>query len=127
MNPTVKKRIDLQVALKQIGKHKGTTASFLTREENSQDLLGKFHKDTTIWIRARRRVLQCIAQQFPCDLQLKILGILKKVKCSFMQEVLPREERLHRKCRTHTMLLTRFTKATHRHTPRNMERIDVLH
>jgi len=54
MNPTVKKKIDLQVALQQIGKHKGSTANFLGREDNLRDLLGKFHKDKTVWTRARR-------------------------------------------------------------------------
>ena len=45
MNPTVKKRIDLQVSLQQLKTQKGSTANFLTREDNSRDLLGKFHKD----------------------------------------------------------------------------------
>jgi len=39
MNPTVKKRIDLQVS--QL--HMGSTANFLTREDNSRDFLGKFY------------------------------------------------------------------------------------
>ena len=55
MNPTVKKRIDLQVSLQQLKTQKGGTANFLTREDNSRDLLGKFHKDRSVWIRARRR------------------------------------------------------------------------
>jgi len=32
--------------------------SFLTRKDNSRDLLGKFHKDKSVWIRASWRVLQ---------------------------------------------------------------------
>ena len=43
MNPTVKKRIDLQVSLQQLKTQKGATANFLTREDNSRDLLGNFH------------------------------------------------------------------------------------
>jgi len=58
MNPTVKKRIDLQVSQQQLKIHTGSTANFLIREDNSRDLLGKFHKDRSVWIRARRRVLQ---------------------------------------------------------------------
>ena len=57
MNPTVKKRIDLQVSQQQLKIHTGSTANFLTREDSSRDLLGKFHKDRSVWIRARRRVL----------------------------------------------------------------------
>jgi len=58
MNPTVKKRIDLQV-------HTGSTANFLTREDSSRDLLGKFHKDRSVWVRARRRVLPASLIDFP--------------------------------------------------------------
>ena len=64
MNSTVKKRINLQVSQQQLK----TTANFLTREDSSRDLLGKFHKDRSVWIRARRRVLQCFSYQFPCAL-----------------------------------------------------------
>jgi len=71
MDPTVKKRIDLQVSRQQFRTHTGSTANFLTREDNSRDLLGKFHKDRSVWIRARRRVLQCLSCQFSCTLQLK--------------------------------------------------------
>jgi len=80
MHPTVKRRIDVQVALRQCKKHTGSTVSFLTREDNSRNLHGKFRKEKSVWIRARRRVLQYIAYQFPCDLQLKIWGNLKDVK-----------------------------------------------
>jgi len=80
MNPTVKKRIDFQVSQQQLKIHTGSTANFLTREDSSRDLLGKFHKDSSVWIRARRRVLQCLSHQFPCALQLKQLGILNEAK-----------------------------------------------
>jgi len=53
MNPTVKKRIDLHVSQQQLKIHTGSTANFLTREDSSRDLLGKFHKDRSVWIRAR--------------------------------------------------------------------------
>jgi len=86
MNPTVKKRIDLQASLQQLKIHKGSTANFSTREDNSRDLLGKFHKDRSVWIRDRRRVLQCLSYQFPCALQLKQWGILKDVKCSLCEK-----------------------------------------
>ena len=62
MNPMVKKRIDFQVAQQQLQIHVGSTANFLTREDSSRDLLGKFHKDSSVWIRARRRVLQLIRE-----------------------------------------------------------------
>ena len=81
MNPTVKKRINLQVSQQQLKMHTGSTANFLMREDSSRDLLGKFHKDKSVWIRARRRVLQCLSYQFPCALQLKQWGILHEVKC----------------------------------------------
>jgi len=71
MNPTVKKRIDLQVSQQHFKIHTGSTANFLTREDSSRDLLGKFHKDRSVRIRARQRVLQCLSYQFPCVLQLK--------------------------------------------------------
>jgi len=80
MNSTVKKRIDLQVSQQQLKPHMGSTANFLTREDNSRDLLGKFHKDRSVWIRARWRVLQCLSYQFPCALQLNQWGILNEVK-----------------------------------------------
>jgi len=86
MNPTVKKRIDLQVSRQQLKSHTGSTANFLTREDNSRDLLGKFHKDRSVWIRARRRVIQCLSYQFPCSLQLKQSGILNDVKCRFCEK-----------------------------------------
>ena len=81
MNPTVKKRSNLKVSQQQLKIHTGSTANFLTREDSSRDLLGKFHKDRSVWIRARRRVLQCLSYQFPCALQLKQWGILNEVKC----------------------------------------------
>jgi len=65
MNTTVKKRIDFQVARQKLKTQTGSTANFLIREDNSRDLLGKFHKDRSVWIRARRRVLQCLSYQFP--------------------------------------------------------------
>ena len=110
MNPTVKKKIDLQVALQQIGKHKGSTANFLGREDNLRDLLGKFHKDKTVWIRARRRVLQCIAQQFSCAPELKMWGILKEVKCRLCKKYF-KEKKIDPpdsiESVTHTILLPR--------------------
>jgi len=45
MNPTIKKKIDLQVSQQQLKIHTGSTANFLTREDSSRDLLGKFHND----------------------------------------------------------------------------------
>jgi len=48
MNPTVKKRIDFQVTRQQLKTITGSTANFLTREHNSRDLLGKFHKDRSV-------------------------------------------------------------------------------
>jgi len=48
MNPTIKKRIDLQVARKQLKTQIGSTANFLTREDNSRDLLGEFKKDKSV-------------------------------------------------------------------------------
>jgi len=65
MNPTVKKRINLQVPQQQLKIHTGSTANFLTREDSSRDLLGKFHKDRSVWIQARRRVLQCLSYHSP--------------------------------------------------------------
>lgn len=93
MNPTVKRRIDLQVALRQLKKRKGSTVSFLTREDNSRDLLGNFHKDKSVWIRAKRRVLQCIASgyQFPCALQLKCGAFLKKSNADFVKSTMKRK------------------------------------
>jgi len=86
MNPTVKKRIDFQVSRQQLKIHTGSTANFLTREDNSRDLLGKFHKDVSVWIRARRRVLQCLSYQFPYALQLKQWGIPNEVKCRLCEK-----------------------------------------
>jgi len=45
MNPTVKKRINLQVSQQQLKIH---AANFLIREDSSRDLLGKFHKDSIL-------------------------------------------------------------------------------
>jgi len=86
MNPTVKKRIDLQVSQQQLKIHTGSTANFLTREDSSRDLLGKFHKDRSVWIWARRRVLQCLSYQFSCALQLKQWGILNDIKCRLCEK-----------------------------------------
>jgi len=86
MNPTVKKRVNLQVSQQQLMIHTGSTANVLTREDNSRDLLGKFHKDRSVWIRARRRVLQCLSYQFPFALQLKQWGIVNDVKCSLCEK-----------------------------------------
>jgi len=86
MNTTVKKRIDFQVSRQQLKIHTGSTANFLIREHNSRDLLGKFHKDRSVWIQARRRVLQCLSYQFPSALQLKQWGILNKVKCRLCEK-----------------------------------------
>jgi len=86
MNPTVKKRIDFHVAQQQLKIHVGSTAHFLTRKDSSRDLLGKFHKDSSVWIRARRRVLQCLYYQFPCALQLKQWGILNEAKCRLCEK-----------------------------------------
>ena len=65
MNPTVKTRINLQVSQQQLKIHTGSTANFLTRQDSSRDLLGKFHKDNSVWIRARRRVLNASLANFP--------------------------------------------------------------
>jgi len=86
MNQTVNKGIDLQVARKQLKTQTGSTANFLIRDDNSRDLLGKFHKDKGVCIRARRRILQCISYQFPCALQLKMWGILIEVKCRLCEK-----------------------------------------
>ena len=86
MNLTVKTRIDLQVTRKQYKIETGSMANFLTREENSRDLLGKFQTDKSVWIRARRMVLQCISYQFPCALQLKMWGRLNNIKCRLCEK-----------------------------------------
>jgi len=88
MNPTVKKRIDLQVSQQQLKIHTGSTAYFLTREDNSRDLLGKFHKDRSVWIRARQRVLQCLSYQLPCALQLKQWGILTMLNVVSVKDII---------------------------------------
>jgi len=87
-NSTVKRRIDLQAASGQFRKHKVSTVRYLIREicDNSRDLLGKFQKDKGVWIRARRKFLQCIAYQFSCALKLKMWGILKEVKCRICEK-----------------------------------------
>ena len=94
MNTTIKKRIDLQVARQQLKTQTGSTANFLIREDNSRDLLGKFHKDRSVSIRARRRVLQCFSHQFPCALQLQKWGILKKVKCRLCEKYYYKENKI---------------------------------
>jgi len=86
MNPTVKKKIVLQVSQQQLKIYMGSTANFLIREDSSRDLLGKFHKDRSVWIRARQRVLQCLSYQFPCALQFKPWGILNDVKCRLCEK-----------------------------------------
>ena len=86
MNPTVEKRIDFQVARQELKTQTGSTANFLIREDNSRDLLGKLHNDRSVWIRARRRVLQCLSYQFPCALQLQTWSILKDVKCRLCEK-----------------------------------------
>jgi len=87
MNPTVEKRIDFRVR-QQLKIHVGSlaTANFLTREDSSRDLLGKFHKDSSVWIRDRRRVLQCLSYQFPRALQLKQWGVLNEAKCRLCEK-----------------------------------------
>jgi len=89
MNPTVRRRINLQVSRQQLKIHTGSTANFLMREDNSRDLFGIFHwhKDRRVWIRARRRILRCLSYQFPCALQLKKWDILNDhVKCRLSEK-----------------------------------------
>ena len=107
-------------------------ANFLTREDDSRDLLGKFHKDRSVWIRARQRVLQCPSYQFPCTLQLKQWGILKDVKCRLCEknykETKIREppDSLTVKRGTHRMLLPSPTTPTNSHSSWHTEGADVL-
>jgi len=86
MNPTVRKKIELQISQQQLKIHTGSIANFLTREDISRDLLGKFHKNRSVWIRARQRMLQCLSYQIPCALQLKQWGILNDVKRSLCEK-----------------------------------------
>ena len=86
MNSTVKKRIVFQVSQQQLKIHSGSTANFLTSEDSSRDLLGKFHKDSSVWIQARRRVLQCLSYQFSCALQLKQWGMMNEAKCRLCEK-----------------------------------------
>jgi len=86
MNPTVKKTIDFQVSQQQLKIHSGSTANFLTREDSSRDLPGKFLKNNSEWIRARRRVPQCLSFQFSCALQLKQWGVLNEVECRLCEK-----------------------------------------
>ena len=46
-----------------------------------------FHQDKSVWIRARRRVLHDIFNQFSCALHLKMWGIFKKVKCRLCENL----------------------------------------
>jgi len=128
VNPTVKKRIDLQVARKQLKTQTGSTANFLTREDNSRDLLGKFHKDTSVWIRARRRILQCISYQFPCALQLKMWGILNEVKCRLCEKYY-KQKQIDPSNSVESVghIQPSLTTPTDCHTSRYMEGTDVLH
>jgi len=130
MNSTVKKRINLQVSQQQLKIHTGSTANFLTWEDSSRDLLGKFHKDRSVWIRARRRVLQCLSYQFPCALQLKQWGILNEVKCRLCEKYykarnIPEPPDTVER-RTYSMLLSSPTAPANSHPPWHMEGTDVL-
>jgi len=86
MNPKVKKKIESQVARKQPKTQTGSTAYFLTREDNSRDLQGKFYKDESVCIFARRRVLQCISYQFPCALHIKMRDIFNEVQSTVREK-----------------------------------------
>jgi len=136
MNPTVKKRIDLQVSQQQLKIHMGSTANFLTREDSSRDLLGKFQMDRSVWIRARRRVLQCLSYQLPCALQLKYWGILNDVKCRLCEKYY-KEKKIqdppdtvesvgHIQCYCLVLQLPRIVVVVVLDTPWHMEGTDVL-
>jgi len=72
MNPTVKKRIDMQVAMRKTTAHSKETANLLKREDNSKDLLGKFDKDKSVCTRARQRVRQCLFFISPVPYNLNV-------------------------------------------------------
>ena len=72
MDQTVKKRNDMQVAMRQTTAHSKEMANLLKREDNSKNLFGKFDKDKSVCTRARQRVRQCLFFQFPCTLHLNV-------------------------------------------------------
>ena len=45
--------------------HTNVTTIFLTEEDNSREVVGKYWKDTEVHIKVKRRVLQSIGYQFP--------------------------------------------------------------
>ena len=64
------------VAILQIPNHSNFTTPFLMEEDNSREILGKYWKDKEINIKAKGRLLQSIAYQFPVAATLKRWGIL---------------------------------------------------
>jgi len=75
INKTLWIRVHLKVSVLQLPLHKKYTSEILNREDNSRDLVGKHWQDKTVPDRSKRRLLQNIGHQFPCDKLLKLWGL----------------------------------------------------
>ena len=72
MDQTVKKRNDMQVAMRQTTAHSKDTANLLKRQDNFKDLLGKFDKDKTVCTWARKEFDNASFSSSPVSYNLNV-------------------------------------------------------
>jgi len=89
MNKTLWTRVQFKVSELQLPLHKNYTSEFLSREDNSRDLLGKHWQDKTVPDQSKRCLLQSIGHQFSCAKLLKLWGLQDSDECRLCKRLHP--------------------------------------
>ena len=99
MSKSVKARVNLMVAKRELPKHNGAVAAFLKKEDHGREFLGLHWADKNAPIKAKRRLLQCISLQFPCAATFKPWGMRENDECRLCKRLHP-ERTAHAECLT---------------------------
>ena len=89
MSKSVKARVNLMVAKRELPKHNGRIATFLKMKDHGREILGLHWADKNAPIKAKRRLLQSISLQFPCAATFKLWGMQDNDECRLCKRLHP--------------------------------------
>jgi len=85
MGKKVKKIIKARAAVQQLSDADNLTSKFLREPDSSRDLIHLFLKDSRVHDKAKRRLIQTITHQFPCQAYLHTRSMTASPFCKMCQ------------------------------------------
>ena len=85
MGTKVKKMIKERASLQQMSESDNLTSNILREPDSSRDLIYLFLKDSSVHEKAKRRLIQTITHQFPCQAYLHTCSMTASPFCKMCQ------------------------------------------